>query len=55
MKKKCKDSKHSLSMASFFFRNTTERDEKSWEWLKKEKLKKETEGNSCSGPGTENE
>lgn len=25
-----------------FFRNKTERDEKSWEWLKKEKLKKET-------------
>lgn len=33
-----------------FLRNKTERDEKSWEWLKKEKLKKR----DGSRPGTEN-
>ena len=40
-----------------FFRNTTERDKKSWEWLKKEKLKKKRRRGyyCCSGPGTENE
>ena len=27
-----------------FFRSTQDRDEKSWEWIKKGKLKKETEG-----------